>query len=79
MTDILSLVDAEIAQLEQARTLIAGAGKRGPGRPPKGVTVPTAQPKQKRKMSPEGHARLIAAVKARWAKQKKASGQVGFE
>jgi hypothetical protein len=72
MTDILAAIDAEIASLQQARALIAGASvKRGPGRPPKTAVTPVA--KKKRKMSPEGRARLVAAVKARWAKQKKAA------
>ena len=64
--EILSLIDAEIAKLQQARALIAGAGaKRRPGRP-----IGTGKKNKKRKMSPEGRARLIAAVKARWAAQK---------
>jgi hypothetical protein len=70
MTDILALIDAEIAQLQSARALIAGDGtaptKRGPGRP-KGTG------KKKRNLSPEGRARIVAAVKARWAAQKKAA------
>jgi hypothetical protein len=71
--DLLSLIDAEIADLQQARAMIAGAAKRGPGRPPKTAATPVTKPKQKRKLSPEGRARLIAAVKARWAAQKKAA------
>jgi hypothetical protein len=66
VNDILTLIDSEIAKLQQARALIAGAGKRGPGRPKS-----TAKVKQKRKMSPEGRARIVAAVKARWAAAKK--------
>ena len=31
--DILTLIDAEIATLQQVRALIAGTGKKGPGRP----------------------------------------------
>jgi hypothetical protein len=67
--DILTLIDAEIATLQQVRAQLDGAAKRGPGRP-KSTRAPVA--KKKRKMSPEGPARLIAAVKARWAAQKKA-------
>jgi hypothetical protein len=68
--DILSQIDVEIAQLQQARALITGAQtKRKPGRP-----VGSGKTKKKRVMSPEGRARLVAAVKARWARarQKKA-------
>jgi len=69
---ILAEFDAEIARLHQARAILNGAEvKRGPGRP-KDV-APTA--KKKRNLSPEGRARIAAAVKARWAKQKKAAGK----
>jgi hypothetical protein len=70
--DIIALIDAEITSLRAARALIAETGKRKPGRP-KATAAPIAQPKQRRKMSPEGRARLVAAVKARWAAQKKAA------
>jgi hypothetical protein len=64
-TDILTLIDAEIAELQQARALITGtAVKRKPGRP-----VGTG--KKKRNPSSEGRARIIEAVKKRWAAQKK--------
>jgi len=69
--DILALIDAEISQLQQARALIAGAGKRGPGRPAKSVAVPTTKAKKKRNLSPEGRARIAEAVRRRWAAQKK--------
>ena len=65
---VLVLIDAEIATLQQARTLITGTGKKRPGRP---VRAPTA--KRKGRMSPEGKARLVAALKARWAKKKRAA------
>jgi hypothetical protein len=69
MKQILTELDAEIARLQQAKALLAGETvKRGPGRP-KAAPAPT----KKRKMSPEGRARIVAAVKARWAKQKKAA------
>jgi hypothetical protein len=70
-TEILSLIDAEIAKLLQARALIATARKRRPGRP-KSVSV-DIKPKQKRGMSPEGRARIAGAQRLRWAKQKKAA------
>jgi hypothetical protein len=70
-TTLIALIDAEIIRLRQARAAFAETGKRGPGRPAKSATAPIAKLKQKRKMSPEGRARLLAAVKARWARQKK--------
>lgn len=70
-SDILTIIDKEIATLQQARALIAATGKRKPGRPP---SAPVAKPKKKkRKMSPEGRARIAAAQRARWAAQKKAA------
>ena len=74
-TEITDLIHAEIASLKAARALIASAAptrKRKPGRP-KATAVPVAKPKSKRKMSPEGRARLVLAVKARWVREKKAA------
>ena len=68
---IIAELDTEIARLQQAKSLLSGISeKRKPGRP-KGSTTPIAT--KKRKMSPEGRARIVAAVKARWAKAKKAA------
>jgi hypothetical protein len=67
--EILSLIDAEIATLEQARALIVGAApKKSAGRP-----IGTGKKNKRRNLSPEGRARIAAAVKARWAAQKKAA------
>jgi hypothetical protein len=74
-TDIIALIDAEIATLEQARALIAASAptpaKKKPGRHAKATAAPSTKPKYK--MSPEGRARIVAAVKARWAAKKKAA------
>jgi hypothetical protein len=74
-TDILSLIDAEIATLQQARALIAAADsattKKRPGRPAKDTAAVTAKPTKKRKLTPEGRARIAEAVKRRWAAQRK--------
>lgn len=68
---IIAELDIEIARLEQAKNVLAGATvKRGPGRPK--LSTDTGV-KKKRKISAEGRARIVAAVKARWAKAKKAS------
>jgi hypothetical protein len=71
--ELFSLIDAEIARLQEARALIA-ANRKGPGRPSKLLAAaPIVNPrKKKRNLSPEGRARIAAAVKARWAKQKRA-------
>ena len=70
VNDILSLLDAEIAKLQQARALLAGAGKIKLEL----KSVPTAKPKRKkRKLSKEGRAHIVAAQKARWAATKEAA------
>jgi len=64
---ILAEIDAQLESLRQARALLTDtAVKRGPGRP-KGISVPV---RKKRKLSAEGRARIVAAVKARWVKAK---------
>jgi hypothetical protein len=62
-TELLSVIDSEIARLQEARALLAGQnGQIRPGR----------KPAKKRTMSTEGRARIAAAQRARWAKQKRA-------
>lgn len=69
--NLLSLIDAEIENLQKARNLLLGVAKSrpaGPGRP-KGSVSGTKQ-KRKRNLTPEGRARIAEAVKRRWAAQK---------
>ena len=73
-THILALIDAELAQLQEARALIAGSGLQK-AESPKPDPATVDKPKQKRNMSPEGRARIVAATKARWANQKKAAAK----
>jgi len=90
IANFISEIDAEIARLEQARTLLSGtespaAKKRGrPAKAAKAAGVVKAvadkpvKKKKKRNLSPEGRARIAAAAKARWAKitaQKKAAAK----
>ena len=82
VSDILAAIDQEIAQLQQARTLLSGgvapAAKKKVGRPRKIVAVAAlaAKPaKKKRKLSPEGRKRIAEAVKKRWAAQKAAAAK----
>jgi hypothetical protein len=90
ISDILASIDHEIAQLQQARTLLGGgakpAAKKAPGRPkkaaaaPKKITVVTPAAtklakKKKRNISPEGRKRIAEAVKKRWAAQKAAGAR----
>ena len=69
---IIAEIDAQIAKLQQARTLLAGTAQssgRGPGRP-KGTASKSAAPR-KRKLSPEGRKRIADAMKKRWAERRK--------
>lgn len=66
---ILNELNAEIARLQAAKAILSGEQiKHKPGRP---AAVASAPKKKARNISPEGRARIAAAVKARWAKQKK--------
>jgi len=74
VSDILSQIDREIAQLQQARALLAG----GPAAAPKkAAPAPAAKKpaKKKRNLTPEGRKRIAEAVKRRWAEQKKAAAK----
>jgi hypothetical protein len=68
--DILSAIDAEIARLQSARSLLVGtaSGKRR-GRPP--ASGSAGAPKR-RTMSAAGRKRIAEAQRKRWAKQKAA-------
>jgi hypothetical protein len=74
-TEIIAQIDAEIARLEQVKSILSGTtktaikAKRGPT--PK--TAPTPITATKRVLSPEARARIVAAQKARWAKVRKAA------
>jgi hypothetical protein len=70
--EIITALDAEIARLQHARSLIAASGKpKRRGRPAK--SAPSAVPaSKKRKLSSEARKKIAAAQKKRWAKQKAA-------
>jgi hypothetical protein len=62
--DIVDAIDREIARLQQVRNLLGGS--QG-----KVASAKTIRRPKKRVMSAEGRARIAAAQRARWAKQKK--------
>jgi hypothetical protein len=73
--EILSHIDAEIGRLTEARDLVAGAavGKVSRSARKSGLAAPKPRAvRRKRVISPEGRARIAAAQKLRWAKQKRA-------
>jgi len=71
--ELLAQIDAEIARLKQARSVLADGGEPEirRGRPKKtSEPAATVKPaKKKRNLTPEGRARIAAAVKRRWAAQ----------
>jgi hypothetical protein len=75
--EIIEQIDAEISKLQQAKGLLLDTDspiKRSPARPKKRATAARilAVKPAKHGLSPEGRARLVAALKARWAKARKA-------
>jgi hypothetical protein len=72
--DLIGEIDAEIARLRAVRSLLATAPdsevRRGRPRKTTETSTPVQPAKKKRNLSPEGRARIAAAVKRRWAKQK---------
>ncbi len=58
---ILASIDAEIAQLKQARALLSGDGTK---------TAATPAAPKKRKMSAASRKKIADAQRKRWAKQK---------
>lgn len=72
VSEILSQIDREIAQLQHARTLLAGKAA-GAQKRAKAAPVAKKVKKKKRNLSPEGRKRIAEAVKRRWAEQKKAA------
>lgn len=80
--EILAGIDAEIARLQQARTLLAGDQPRR-GRP-KGSTsakksststAAKSTGRKKRRLSAEGRKRIAEAMRKRWAERKKTAAK----
>ncbi len=73
VSEILAHIDREIAQLQQARALLGGAGATKAKKAPAPAAKRVAKSKKKRNLTPEGRKRIAEAVKRRWAEQKKAA------
>jgi hypothetical protein len=73
LSNVVAEIDAEIARLTQARSLLS----RGAGMDGDGSGVPSVKrrqssgTKQRTQMSPEGRARVAAAMRKRWADKRK--------
>jgi hypothetical protein len=76
-TSILAQIDEQIAKLQQAKALLTVTEVKAKAGRPKGSkatrTVTPELRKTRRRLSPEGKARIAAAQKARWASLKKAA------
>jgi hypothetical protein len=69
---IIADIDTEISKLQQARALLSStATKKGPASPKS--TKPNVTKPKKGRISAKGRAAISAAMKARWAKSKKAA------
>jgi hypothetical protein len=73
LTEIVAGIDAEIAKLREAKALLSGNGSRATtlGVRSAGNGLFAARIRKKHIVSAEGRARIAAAQRARWAKQKK--------
>jgi len=61
VNQIIVGLDAEIARLQKARAALTAQN-------------PPSNKRKKRRLSKEGRARIVAALKKRWAAKKKAKG-----
>jgi hypothetical protein len=74
VSEILEQIDREIAQLQQARSLLGGAAAPAPKKTA-AARAAKKPVKKKRHLTPEGRKRIAEAVKRRWAEQKKAAAK----
>ena len=65
---ILKAIDEEISKLQQARKLLQSSGG---SKLVSGLSSNGRKTRTRRTLSPEARARIAAAQKRRWAKQKK--------
>ena len=74
---IVAQLRQEASRIEHAITALVGLGSQPArrGRPPKRSQAKPASGKRRRRMSPAARARIGAAKKAWWAKQKGKSGR----
>jgi hypothetical protein len=73
VSEILTQIDHEIAQLQHARSLLAGKAASAKKKVKAAPVARKAAKKKKRNLSPEGRKRIADAVKRRWAEQRKAA------
>lgn len=76
---LIEALDEEIARLQHARTILVGnvPTKKKVYNLAKDANPKPEKKRRKRNLSPEGRARIAAAVKLRWEKARKAGITVG--
>lgn len=75
VSEILVQIDREIAQLQQARTLLGGGAAHATRKKSAATPAARKRSKKKRNLTPEGRKRIAEAVRRRWAEQKKAASK----
>lgn len=70
INEIVAALDDEISRLQQVRSLLAGT-KGNVAHAATSFAFGANHPRKRRHMSAEARARIAAAQKRRWAKQKK--------
>jgi hypothetical protein len=74
ISEIVAALDDEISRLQQVRNLLAGTkGNVTHAATSFAFGANDGRPRKRRHMSAEARARIAAAQKRRWAKQKKAA------
>ena len=69
VSEILTQLDREIAQLQKARAVLIGSDATGK------ASAQHKPARKKRNLTPDGRRRIAEAVKRRWAAQKKAAAK----
>lgn len=70
MTTILAAVEEEIALFQQVRAVLSDDKAGGRGEHAAAIAFSIHRPQRRHVISKEGRARIAAAQKRRWAKQK---------
>jgi len=65
ISDVVSQIDFEIERLQKAKAILAALGSS--------ESRPARKRRKQRTLSPEARARIAAAQRKRWAKQRKAA------
>ena len=70
--EILTAIDEEISRLQQVRHLLSGDGSRRPSQPTSFAFGANTAVRKRKPMSKAARAKIAAAQRRRWAKEKAA-------